>query len=53
MIKNITAPTPRKAGTGFEKPAKVEKSAKRSNSTFLINLFGFIGEMATPRPRSR
>jgi hypothetical protein len=50
MIKNITV---RHTSAGFEKPAKVDKSTKRSNGNFLLNLFGFIGEIAVPHPRSR
>lgn len=53
MIKNNTVHAPRKAGAGFGKPAKVSKSTKRSNDNFLLNLFGFIGEVALPRQRSR
>jgi hypothetical protein len=51
MIKNITVPAPRKTGAGFEKPAKVVESPKRSHT--LLNLFGFIGEIAVPPKSSR
>lgn len=50
MIKNITV---RLSSARFEKPAKVAKSTKRSDGNFLLNLFGFMGEIAVPRQRSR
>ena len=48
MVKTITAKMLRKCGTGFE-TSNVRPKQKRSTGDILLNLFGFMGDIAVKR----
>jgi hypothetical protein len=48
MVKTITAKMPHKRGTGFEMKMTNVKP-KRNYGDVLLNLFGFIGDIALKR----
>lgn len=52
MVKIITAKMPHNSGKGFEKNKAtnaVKPKQKRNYSDILLNLFGFIGDLAVKR----
>jgi hypothetical protein len=51
MVKTITAKMPRNSGKGFEtnKTTKVIEPKQRNYGDILVNLFGFIGDIAVKR----